>query len=109
MRKLLLMFLAIFLCACASRNRNCDHLYVILPDNYIIDLAAGAKVILDPASEEFALFCTAAQAQKALTKVNPQGDWRVYQMRGNSGEIARATPHGDYILSAPAQVNDWVQ
>lgn len=109
MRKLVIILLTCVLSACAARNRNCDHFYVILPGNYIVDLAAGAKVILDPASEEFALFCTAAQAQKALTTVNPNGDWRIYKMNGSFGEIARETPDGAYVLSAPAEVNDWVQ
>lgn len=113
MRRLLVLLLAIVLCACAkgrvSTPPGCGNgMYVILPDNYVIELAAGAKVVLNPAVHEFALFCTPDDARAALDRAAPDGDWRIYQLGGSFGELARIRGN-DYSLAQPAEITDWVQ
>lgn len=111
MRYLLIGVISLLLCACARSHTtaNCDELYVILPGNYVIDLAAGAKVLIDPASQEFALFCTAVKAQQALNRSKIPGDWRVYKMAGAFSEIAQPQANGDIKLIKPDEVIDWVE
>lgn len=108
MKRLLALAAALLLLACSRTPPGCDNMYVLLPDNYVIDLAAGAKVLLDPSSQEFALFCSAMKAQQALQKAGPQGNWRVYGVDGDFNEIVRELGAGQYILKRPAQVRDWV-
>ena len=109
MRKLVLIIALIVLAACSRAPAGCDHMYVLLPDNYMIDLAAGAKVLLDPSSQEFALFCSAMKAQKALEQAGPDGNWRVYGVDGDFNEIVRELGAERYILRRPARVTDWVE
>lgn len=87
---------------------GCDAMYVILPDNYVIDLAAGAKIVLNPAAHEFALFCSPDDARAALGRAAPDGDWRVYQLNGSFNDLARSRGN-DYSLAQPAEIVDWVQ
>ncbi len=114
MRILLLLLLLIWTGGCASRQpqeepkEDCAGAFVILPGNFIIDLAAGATVLVDPSVQDFALFCTPAQAQEALAHVQPPGDWRVYELAGDPAELAKPQANGPYLLSRPAQVKDWL-
>lgn len=114
MRALALSFLlcSVLLAACARQRLatppGCDSMYVILPDNYVIDLAAGAKIVLNPAVHEFALFCSPQDAQVALKRGAPAGEWRVYRLAGAFGDIARVRGN-DYALSQPTEITDWVQ
>ena len=107
MRFLYLLTIACALAACSRTPPGCDNLYVILPDNYVIDLAAGAKVLLDPSAQEFALFCSAMKAQRAINEAGVQGNWRVYGLDGDFDEIVRELGAERYILRRPAQVRDW--
>lgn len=102
------LLLGLSLLGCSRTPPGCDNLYVILPDNYVIDLAAGAKVLLDPSSQEFALFCSAMKAQKAINEAEATGDWRVYGVDGDFNDIVRELGAERYILRRPAQVRDWV-
>lgn len=100
------------LCACAGRQHSqpapdCEALYVILPGNFIVDLAAGSRVILDPAVQEFALFCTDREARDALANVQPAGDWRIFRLDGEFAELGRQRGSG-YILAKPAEAIDWL-
>lgn len=112
MRRLSVLLLVVLLCACArgrvSTPPGCDSMYVILPDNYVVDLAAGAKVVLNPAVHEFALFCSPGDARVALDRAAPDGDWRIYRLGGSFGELARIRGN-DYSLAQPAEITDWVQ
>lgn len=115
MRFLLAVFALASLCACAAREAqqpagpDCDTFYVILPGNFIVDLAAGSKVILDPSAQEFALFCTAKAAGEALENVQPAGDWRIYRLDGESGAGLAARSGNGYVLARPAEVVDWLE
>lgn len=83
--------------------------YVILPGNYIIDLAAGARVGLNPQNGDFRLFVSPELARRALRDAGFKGDWRVYRMAGNINEIGEPTGDGQYRLAIPAEVDDWLQ
>lgn len=102
------------LCACAGKQQSppalpdCEALFVILPGNFIVDLAAGSRVILDPAVQEFALFCTGNEAREALANVQPAGDWRIYRLDGEFAELATQRGEG-YILAKPAKAIDWLE
>lgn len=104
----------LLLCACAAKQApqyRPGRLYVILPDNYVIDLAAGSQVIIDPAAQEFALFSSSGHAAKALAAAAPglPGSWAVFEIAGDPAEIARARGSGEYVLIKPAQVIEWVE
>lgn len=108
----LVLALALACGACARRApvpEDCPRLYALLPGNFIVDVAAGAHVTLNPAAGEFALFCSPAGAAKALEAAKLPGDWRVYSLKGNFAEIAETAEDGQIRLAAPAEVEDWVE
>ena len=114
------------LAACAGRQHlplqapvapeDCAALYVVAPGNYIIDLAEGSAVVLDPGVREFPLFCGPDTAAEALAaEVNegrlPAGDWRVYRLEGGFTDLVQeAEPGGPspYALARKARLADWV-
>lgn len=61
------IMLALLLTACGGKNAPeeppapqptpCPFVYVYAPGNYIIDIAGGAEVVLDPMAQDFSLFC----------------------------------------------------
>lgn len=95
---------------------DCATLHVVAPGNFIIDLASGAEVVLDPSVREFPLFCgpdTAAQALKAALASGrlPAGDWRIYRLEGGFTDLVQtAEPGGPspYALARQARLADWV-
>lgn len=114
MRRLLL--LALLAAGCArpapipkAPPEDCRTLYVILPGNFIVDLAAGAHVALNPSVDEFVLFCSPASAAKALHAAALPGDWRVYRMKGNFEEIAEMAENGQPRLAVSAEADDWLR
>lgn len=131
-RVLIPITLALHLCACAHGNlsetqggsatppavistpRPLDAAYVILPGNYIIDVAAGSEVTLNPDIGEFVIFSSPDTAQKALraelaTGRLAPGDWRVYSLAGDFASLARPCGSGRHCLAVPAIVADWVE
>ena len=116
---------ALALAACAGREQpiqtpvaqeDCAALYVLAPGNYIIDLAEGSAVLLDPGVREFPLFCAPDTAVEALAaQVDegrlPAGDWRVYRVEGGFADLVQeAEPGGPspYALARKARLADWV-
>ena len=95
---------------------DCGTLYVVAPGNFIIDLAGGADVILDPAVHAFPLFCapeTAARAQAEAVDAGrlPPGDWRVYRLDGTFADLVQPAEPGaasPYALARRARLADWV-
>lgn len=95
---------------------DCPELYVVTPGNYIVDLAGGAAVVLDPSVREFPLFCAPETAARALAAGQdagriPQGDWRVYRLEGGFAELAQPAETGGpspYALARRARLADWV-
>lgn len=95
---------------------DCATLHVVAPGNFIIDLASGADVVLDPSVREFPLFCgpdTAARALEAALASGrlPAGDWRVYRLEGGFDDLVQtAEPGGPspYALARQARLADWV-
>ncbi|MBD5417888.1 MAG: SON protein [Desulfovibrio sp.] len=95
---------------------DCPALYVVAPGNYIVDLAGGAAVVLDPSVREFPLFCAPETAAKALAAEQdsgrlPAGDWRVYRLEGGFAELVQPAEAGGpspYALARRARLADWV-
>ena len=95
---------------------ECGTLYVVAPGNFIIDLAGGADVILDPGVHAFPLFCapeTAARAQAEAVDAGrlPPGDWRVYRLDGTFADLVQPAEPGaasPYALARRARLADWV-
>ena len=92
---------------------ECPFVYVAAPGNYIIDIASGAEVILDPGVQDFELFCDADMARSAVDRgVSsgdlPEGDWRIYRLDGQMEELGQALGGGRYALGRMAQIVDWV-
>lgn len=113
MRWLVFLLMALT-CACAAKQAPQEmpaRLYVILPDNYVIDLAAGSNVVIDPAAQEFALFATPAQAASALAAAAPglSGSWGIFEIGGDPADVARPQSSGEYELIKPVQVREWVE
>ena len=74
-----------------SSPAPCEVAYTFAPGNYIIDLASGSEVVLDPLMHDFPLFCSPAEAQNALelalaNRQLPDGDWRIYRL-GREADI----------------------
>lgn len=118
-----LLLAPIFLAASCAREQpardipppaDCPGAYVILPANFIIDLAANAEVWLDPGVQEFALFCSPQEAGKILeehreSNTLPKGsDWKIYRLDGGFHSLAGKCRNGGYCLGQRAAVEDWV-
>jgi hypothetical protein len=96
-----------------SLAAECPALYVFAPGNYVMDIAGGAEVVLDPAIQEFPLFCS---PQTTRAYVNREisagrltaGDWRVYRLDGNFRDLVQTSPDGAYTLKRLASAIDWV-
>ena len=96
---------------------ECGTLYVVAPGNFIIDLAGGADVILDPAVHAFPLFCTPETAARARAEAVdagrlPPGDWRVYRLDGTFADLVQPAEPGagsPYALARRARLADWVE
>ena len=50
----------------APPSEPCPYVYVYAPGNYIIDIAGGADVVLDPGASDFELFCSPGAARAAV-------------------------------------------
>lgn len=118
--KIFLAFCLTLLCfACAGREQtevvggpeNCPVLYVLAPENYVIDLAADANVVLDPAWHSFVLYCSPKEAAKALDALAAAGrlqkdQWRIYNLEGTYEDLVRVED-GQRMLACPARVSGW--
>lgn len=92
---------------------SCSDVYTYAPGVYIVDLAAGAEVVLDPSVHDFPLFCTPSAAYDAVdlgiaNGVLPDGDWRVYRVEGDFDDLAEPAAAGGHQLGRMAPVVDWV-
>lgn len=90
---------------------GCSSLYVYAPGNYIVDMASGSEVVLDPAMQDFQLFCSPAEARRGLEQEIslgrlPAGDWRIYRLDGAFEDIAEIQG-GKYVLTRMASLADW--
>lgn len=95
-----------------SSPTPCEVAYTFAPGNYIIDLASGSEVVLDPLMHDFPLFCTPEETQNALELALangqlPDGDWRVYRLDGEFDDLAASSTRG-YMLKRMAPLADWV-
>lgn len=123
-RLLLVALLALPLLACvktapvaeadqAQPAEPCPYVYVFAPGNYIVDIASGSEVVLDPAAQEFELFCSPGAARAAVGYAVargslPEGDWRIYRLDGSLDDLALKSPQQRYTLKRMAEVVDWV-
>lgn len=118
MKKTFALLIAAFaLTACGSREEPVfsahpdKSAYVILPANYIVDVAGGSNVILNPAAQEFALFPGKQAAFKALAaREDLDGEeWRVYRLEGNIDELGKPCGEKGVCLATAAKIADWEQ
>lgn len=123
MKKFFLLLLLPLFVACAKQpevetfnpGSNCPRLYVLLPENYIIDLAAGSRVYLNPAFHEFIVFCSPEEAANAREKGVRQGlladrqRWLVYELEGIPMELASICHEKALCLKNRAVVADWIK
>lgn len=56
-----------------SSPAPCEVAYTFAPGNYIIDLASGSEVVLDPLMHDFPLFCTPQKPRMPLNSPLPTG------------------------------------
>lgn len=121
-RILPLLLLALFACGCAKSPagkdmplpsaEQCPFVYVAAPGNYIIDIASGAEVIMDPSVQDFEVFCSPEAAREIVdagvrSGDLPEGDWRIYRLDGAIDDLAQSQG-GRFYLRRMAQVADWV-
>ena len=97
----------------AAHVEPCPFVYTYAPGNYIVDIASGSEVILDPGVQEFDLFCSPGEARAAVNEavhlgVLPQGDWRIYRLDGSMEEIGQRQRANQHTLSRMTQIVDWV-
>ena len=91
----------------------CPFVYTYAPGNYIIDIASGSEVILDPGVQEFDLFCSPGEARAAVNEalrlgVLTEGDWRIYRVDGSMEEIGVRLRKNQHTLARMTQIVDWV-
>lgn len=94
---------------------SCEQVYVILPGNFVIDVAAGSKVMLNPSVQEFILYCSVKDAREALAHAKKDGqvlsenDWRIYRLEESFEQIGKFCHGKDICLSDIATVVDWLE
>lgn len=122
MRLLPLFLLGLLLTSCAGKApapepspgpADCPVLYVFAPGNYIMDIAGGAEVVLDPGVQEFPVFCSPQAARAHVDREVkagslPAGDWRIYRLEGNFEDLVRKADDGRHTLRRLASAVDWV-
>ena len=91
----------------------CPLVYTYAPGNYIVDIASGSEVILDPGVQEFDLFCSPGEARAAVNEavrlgVLTEGDWRIYRLEGSMEEIGQRQRNNQHTLTRMTQIVDWV-
>ena len=97
----------------AAPVEPCPFVYTYAPGNYIVDIASGSEVILDPGVQEFDLFCSPGDARDAVNAavslgVLPEGDWRIYRLEGSMEDIGQRQRNNQHTLSRMTQIVDWV-
>lgn len=117
-----LIAVSVMLSACAAEKGyiepaalqpvGCEKLYTYAPGNYIVDIAGGEDVIIDPAAQDFHLYCTASDARLALEKELQEGrlengDWKIYMVEGTSDEVAVYSRKDGYMLNRMTALIDW--
>lgn len=120
------LILSLFLASCAQTSKqedyltqkdmlpSCENPFVVLPGNYIIDLAAGSEVILNPDIHNFALFCDASEARQILDndlregRIPKNSDWKIYRLQGNMNEISRQCGKNQLCLDKSAKILEWL-
>lgn len=97
----------------ATPVEPCPYVYTYAPGNYIIDIASGSEVLLDPGVQEFDLFCSPGDARAAVNEavrlgVLTEGDWRIYRVEGSMEEIGQRQRNNQHTLTRMTQIVDWV-
>ena len=97
----------------AAPVEPCPFVYTYAPGNYIVDIASGSEVILDPGVQEFDLFCSPGDARAAVNEalrlgILTEGDWRVYRVEGSMEEIGQRQGKNQHTLARMTQIVDWV-
>lgn len=94
---------------------QCEDVYVYAPAVYVIPIASGQMVALDPLANDFPIFCTPAAAQAALAQEiaakklpGALDEWKVYRVYGSWEDLSTPRSAGGYLLSKPAELIDWV-
>lgn len=115
MKKIYILFFVLMLLACSTKDENMtiapqETPYVILPANFIIDLAADSTVQLNPGVQDFIIYPGSQEAKTAFTKARLNRDeWRVYRVEGDFAEITRTCGPNLYCLTIPSRIVDWEQ
>ena len=91
----------------------CPLVYTYAPGNYIVDIASGSEVIIDPGVQEFDLFCSPGEARAAVNEavrlgLLTEGDWRIYRLEGSMEEIGQRQRNNQHTLTRMTQIVDWV-
>ncbi len=72
--------------ASAPATGDCQEVYTYAPGMYMVDLAVGKQVYLDPLQRDFPLFCDPEAARQSLARDNAHGgskeEWMVYILYG---------------------------
>ena len=97
----------------AAPAEPCPFVYTYAPGNYIVDIASGAEVILDPGVQDFELFCSPGDARAAVNEalklgILTEGDWRIYRVEGSMEEIGQRQHNNQHTLTRMTQIVDWV-
>ncbi len=99
--------------ASAAPVEPCPFVYTYAPGNYIVDIASGSEVLLDPGVQEFDLFCSPGYARAAVNEalrlgILTEGDWRIYRVEGSMEEIGQRLGKNQHTLARMTQIVDWV-
>ena len=118
-RLALLCVCCLLLGACSARQQqadtlfpeDCEKAYTYAPGNYIIEIAGGSEVVLDPLMHDFLLFCSAKQAHDhVLEEISrhrlPRGDWRIYVVGGSFRDLAQPAGGNAYVRMRMAPLAD---
>ncbi len=95
------------------QSEDCEEVYTFAPANFVIHMASGEQIMLDPMSGDYPVYCDAKSAKQGLRqaiedKMVEDGDWKIYRMEGEWQALATEAQPGFYLLKTKAQLIDWV-
>ena len=97
-----------------STAAPCLEAWTYAPGNFVLDVAEGADVYLEPEVQDFPLYCSAAKAREALNDgvahgelPEANGGWAIFRVEGVFHEIARPAGYERYFLKREARLVDW--
>ena len=92
-------------------SKTCTEAWIYAPARYILDLASSSEILINPAVQDFPIYCSTKDAADALDlaiqkRERPEGNWAFFRLAGEYNHLVRY--EGDRaLLREMTQIVDW--